>query len=102
MGGSWNQDMDSTYCIRSTIFICLTLVGTDPIAADPLFSRWIYDWTSTLQFIGEDRVVFDLCGRPNSPFTTDSRRILGYGLLVSCHTHHRYVKTFEVFPIGIA
>ena len=30
--------------------------------ADPLFSRWEYDWEST-QFTVEDRVVFDLCGR---------------------------------------
>ena len=27
-------------------------VGTNPIVADQLFSRWVYDWASTLQFRG--------------------------------------------------
>ena len=42
------------------------------IVADPLFPRCVYDWASTLQLRGEDRVVFDLCGRPNLPFAFDS------------------------------
>ena len=45
--------------------------------ADPLFSRWVYDWASTLKFTVEDRVVFDLCGRPNLPFEIDSPEAIG-------------------------
>ena len=52
-------------------------VGTNPIVADPLFSRWVYDWASTLQLTVEDRVVFDLCGRPNLPFEIDSPEAIG-------------------------
>ena len=37
----------------------------------------VYDWASTLQFSGEDRVVFDLCGRPNVPFAIDSPEDMG-------------------------
>ena len=78
----WEARGTRTSAVRITsalqsLFGLTHYVVTSPLVADPLFSRWVYGWASTLQFKGEDRVVFDLCGRPDVPFAIDSPEDMG-------------------------
>ena len=85
-GGAWEYEQWEARGTRTSttsdsliqrLFGLTHHVGTYPIVADPLFSRWVYDWASTLQFTVETRVVFDLCGRPNLPFEIDFPKDMG-------------------------